>query len=170
MAAERRARTPARLDLTKTAKTFFLQRSAKPPLTSPRDCAVVPPHPAARFGYKVSVGRSGAPRGPLFGAERTPTAGDSADVVAVALLLGGAWIAGAHELACDLAVTGVETDNGALPARLWNGAGFHIVSGTRILRCWFSRLQLGGCVFTIATPGRLTPAAFTFARRQNRFP
>lgn len=46
-------------------------------------------HPAARFGYEVFVSRSGAPSTPLFGAERAPTSGDSADVVAAPLLLEG---------------------------------------------------------------------------------
>jgi hypothetical protein len=37
-----------------------------------------------------------------------------------------------------------EIDDGVLPARLWNGADFHIVSGTPLLRCGFTRPQLGG--------------------------
>jgi hypothetical protein len=48
-------------------------------------------------------------------------------------------------LARDIAVTALEKDDRALPARLGNGADLHVVSGTRILRCWFSRPQSGGC-------------------------
>src|SRR5208337_1884740 len=46
----------------------------------------------------------------------------------------------------DLAVTAVDIDDRALPARLWNGAELHVVSGARILRRWFTRPQLGGCL------------------------
>jgi hypothetical protein len=43
-------------------------------------------------------------------------------------------------------VTAVDIDDGALPARLWNGAELHVVSGTRLLRCWFTCSQLDGCL------------------------
>jgi hypothetical protein len=49
-------------------------------------------------------------------------------------------------LARDIAVTALEIDDRALPARLGNGADFHVLSGTRFLRCWFPRPQLGGCL------------------------
>src|ERR1017187_8131832 len=62
------------------------------------------------------------------------------------LLLRDAGIAGAHVLAHDLAVTGVEKDDGALPARLSNGADLHVVSGTRLPRRWPTCPQLGGCL------------------------
>jgi hypothetical protein len=101
-------------------------------------------HPTALFGYPVLVGRSAAPGRPLFGAKRAPPAGDSADVVTVGLLLGGAGIAGAHVLARDVAVAGLEIDDRALPARLGNGADFHVVSGNRLLRRWFPHPQSGG--------------------------
>jgi hypothetical protein len=39
-------------------------------------------------------------------------------------------------------VTGLEINDGALPARLWNGADLHVVLVTRFLRCWFNRPQL----------------------------
>ena len=52
----------------------------------------------------------------------------------------------AHVLARDLAVTAADIDDGALPARLWNGADFHIVSGTRLLRRWPTRPELGECL------------------------
>jgi hypothetical protein len=83
-------------------------------------------HPAARFSYEVIIGCGHAPGGALFRGQSAPAAGDSADVVAVALLLGGLRIARAHVLPRDLAVTGIEIDDGALPARLWNGADLHV--------------------------------------------
>src|ERR1035441_7463303 len=83
-------------------------------------------HPAARFSYEVIIGCGDAPRGALFRGQSAPAAGDSANVVAMALLLRGLRIARAHVLARDLAVTGVEIDDGALPARLWNGAELHV--------------------------------------------
>ena len=49
-------------------------------------------------------------------------------------------------LARDLAVTAVDIDDGAFPARLWNGADFHVVLGTRLLRRWPTRPQLGECL------------------------
>ena len=80
----------------------------------------------------------------LFRCQRAPASGDAADVVPVKLLVGGAGIAKAPVLARDIAVTGLEIDDRALPARLGNGADFHVVSGTRFLRCWFPRPQSGG--------------------------
>src|ERR1035441_10001929 len=103
-------------------------------------------HPAARFSYEVIIGCGDAPRGVLFRGQSAPAAGDSANVVAVTLLLGGAGIARADVLARDLAVTGVEIDDGALPARLWYGTELHVVSGAHLLRCWFTRPQLCGCL------------------------
>ena len=60
-------------------------------------------------------------------------------------MLGGAGVAGKHVLARDVAVTALEIDDRALPARLGNGTDFHVVSGTRFLRGGFPRPQLGGC-------------------------
>src|SRR5208337_3399177 len=110
-----------------------------------KEVVAVQAHPAARFGYKGIISRGKAPRGALLGAKSAPAPEDSAEVAAVALLLGGAGIARAHVLAHDLAVTAVDINDGALPARLWNGADFHVVSGTRLLRCRFTRPQLGEC-------------------------
>jgi hypothetical protein len=49
-------------------------------------------HPAARFGYEGIIGCGHAPGGVLFRGQSAPATGDSANVVAVALLLGGAGI------------------------------------------------------------------------------
>src|SRR5208282_2071605 len=95
-----------------------------------KEVVAVQAHPAARFGYKGIISRGKAPRGALLGAKSAPAPEDSAEVAAVALLLRGTGIPGAHVLAHDLAVTAVDIDDGALPARLWNGADLHVVSGT----------------------------------------
>jgi hypothetical protein len=108
-------------------------------------------HLVARFGYEVSVSCGSAPCSALCRGQCAPAAGDSADVVAVALLLVGLRIAGAHELARDVAVTAFEIDDRALPARLGNGADFHVVSGIRLLRRWFPRPQSGGCCSHVQT-------------------
>src|SRR5208282_2454126 len=99
-----------------------------------KEVAAVEAHRTARLAYKICAGCANAPGGALFRGKSAPAAGDRADVVAVGLLLGGAGIAGAHVLTRDVAVTGLEIDDRALPARLWNGADFHVVSGTRPLR------------------------------------
>ena len=117
-----------------------------PGVQARKEVVAVEAHLAARFGYEVFVGRGNAPGGALFGGQSAPAAEDSEEVAAMGLLLRGSGIAGAHVLARDLAVTGVEIDDGALPARLWNGSDLHVVSGTRLLRCWFTRPQLGGCL------------------------
>jgi len=81
----------------------------------------------------------------LFRGQRAPASGDAADVVPVKLLVGGAGIAKAPVLARDIAVTGLEIDDRALPARLGNGTDFHVVSGIRLLSCWFPRPHSGEC-------------------------
>src|SRR5208337_4188007 len=48
-------------------------------------------------------------------------------------------------LARDLAMTRLGVNHGALPAPLWNRGDFHTVSGTCVLRCRFTRPQLGRC-------------------------
>src|SRR5664279_3400128 len=100
--------------------------------------------PATRFGHNVSVERGNAPGGELLGGKCAPAPGDSAEVAPVSQLLGRAGIARAHVRAHDVPVTSLEINDGALSARLWNGADLHIVSGTRFLRCRFTRPQLGG--------------------------
>jgi len=55
-------------------------------------------------------------------------------------------------LARDLAVTAVDIYDGALPARLWNGADLHVVSGTWLPRRWPTCPQLGGCWNHSKTP------------------
>jgi hypothetical protein len=60
-------------------------------------------HPAARFSYEVIIGCGDAPRGVLFRGQSAPAAGDSANVVAVVRLLGGAGIAGSSFPAKSLA-------------------------------------------------------------------
>jgi hypothetical protein len=57
-------------------------------------------------------------------------------------------------LARDLAVTAVEIDDGTLQARLWKGADFHLVLGTRLLRRWPTRPQLGECLSHTQTAPR----------------
>src|ERR1035438_7369386 len=52
----------------------------------------------------------------------------------------------AHVLARNLAVTTVDIDDGTLRARPWNGADFHVVLSTRLLRRWPTRPQLGECL------------------------
>src|ERR1019366_3725662 len=98
-------------------------------------------HLAVLLIYEVSVGRSSAPGRPLFGAESSPATRDRANVVAMALLLGGTGIAGRHVLARDLDVARLGIDDIPLPAPLWNGLHFHVTSRTHLLRCWFTRPQ-----------------------------
>ena len=78
-----------------------------------------------------------------------------------------ARIAGAHVLARDLAITAVDIDNGALPARFWNGADFHVVSGTRLLRRWFTRPLLGGYLNHSKTRTRYA-STISFSRLERR--
>src|ERR1035438_2043160 len=115
-----------------------------PQVQAHKEVVAVEAHLAARFRYKALVGRGHAPGGALFGGASAPAVADGDEVAALALLLKGAGVVGAHVLAHNLAVTGVEIDDGGGPARLWNGADFHVVSGTRLLRCWLTRPQLGG--------------------------
>src|ERR1017187_4833178 len=96
---------------------------------------------ATVFGDNVSVERGNAPGVELLGVETAPAPGNSAEVAPVSQLLGRAEIARAHILAHDVAVTGLEINDGALAARLWNGADFHIVSPARLLWIWFTRTQ-----------------------------
>jgi hypothetical protein len=78
-----------------------------------------------------------------------------------------ARIAGAHVLARDLAITAVDIDDGALSARLWNGAELHVVSGTRFLRCWFTRPLLGGYLNHSKTRTRYA-GTISFSRLERR--
>jgi hypothetical protein len=79
----------------------------------------------------------------------------------MALLRGGAGIAGAYVRARDLAVTANETDDGALAPRLGNGADFHVISSTRLPRRGLSRPQSGRCLKSSTTrtndPGGINP-------------
>jgi hypothetical protein len=86
----------------------------------------------------------GMPRQSSVGGGRSPRNG-KCWTQRIPVLTGVAWIAGAHVLARNLAVAGLEIDDRALPARLGNGAEFHVVSGTRLPRCWFPHPQSGGC-------------------------
>ena len=106
-----------------------------PHVQSHKEVVAIEAHPAARFVYEVLVGRGNAPDRALFQNQSAPALGDGTEVTPVALLIGGLRIAGAHILAHDLAVTGVDIDDGALPARLWNGADFDVVSRTPLPRC-----------------------------------
>src|ERR1039457_7655381 len=101
-----------------------------PNIQARKEVVTVEAHLAAFIVHEPFVGRGNAPCRLLFVGQSTPAAQDSADVVAVGLLLRRARIVRWHERARDLAVTRLGIDYGALPASLWNRADFHVISGT----------------------------------------
>ena len=111
----------------------------------------IKPHPLAFVVYEVCVGREDAPCPALLQAQRPPTAGDREDVTAVALLVGGSRVRWGHERTHDIPVPALHKNDVPLPARLWNRLDLHVISGTRLLRAWFTARNRVG-VATIAKP------------------
>src|ERR1035438_6155701 len=92
-----------------------------PGVQAHKEVVAVAAYPAAFFVHEGFVGRGNAPGIPLFLGQSGPSGRNSADVLAVVLLLRRPRIVRGHVLARDLAVARLGIDHGALPPTLWNG-------------------------------------------------
>jgi hypothetical protein len=102
-----------------------------PGVQAHKEVVAVEAHPAARFGYEVLLAAAMRQAARCSGVRVPQRPADSARLLRWSCCSRVRGLRGAHVLARDLAVTAVDIDDGALPARLWNGADFHIVSSTR---------------------------------------
>src|ERR1017187_2326098 len=114
--------------------------------------------PAAGAADGVAIGRGNAPRDALFGNQGAPTAGNSAKITAILLLVRGLRVARGDILTHDLAVTAVNVNHGADAARLW-GRGYlaHINCQAGILRPWITPPAIGRVLSQAGTKPVMLP-------------